>query len=79
MNQIERVEPDLEKLERAVSAPVKMPPAKSFAPVTQRGIHELIDELEGVIELALSHLKVVKQRMAEFDRLQAGFYNGSKP
>ncbi len=81
----EKTEPDLAEIERAImnerailNGP-KMPAARSFAPPAGRGIHELIEELESTLHLAQSHLEVIKERMAQFDRLQTGFYNGTKP
>lgn len=75
----ERHEPNLEALEQSLSVVPKMPEAKSFAPPTQRGIHELIAEVEEALELVNQRVDNIKRRLAEFDRLQASFYQGQKP
>lgn len=88
----EKFEADLSAIEKAIlePQPPKMPRAhnltatevatqRSFAPPSGRGIHELIDELENMLDLAQSQLKIIKERMDHFDRLQSGFYNGTKP
>ena len=52
---------------------------RSFAPPDQRGIHELVNEtMEKFVE-GLRLLETIERRLAEFDRLQANFYNGRKP
>jgi len=69
---------NLEAVEKGLSEMAKMPPAKSFAPPTQRGILELAEELENAIFEAAKVAKVIRDRLSEFDRLQAHFYNGLK-
>jgi len=54
----------------------KLPQTKSFAPPAQRGIHELIDEIESLIADVQERVHIVKNRLAEFDSLQSQFYNG---
>ena len=72
MTQKEKIEPNLDALERAVS----LPQSKSFAPPTERGIHELLEEVQEAVQLASDRLQGIKKRLAEFDRLQSSFYNG---
>ena len=78
-----KVEPNLDSLEKAIAPRVegleRMPKGKSFAPPDQRGIHELIDEVESAVDLVMELIKNIKRRLNEFDRLQASFYNGQKP
>jgi hypothetical protein len=56
-----------------------LPPAKSFAPPEERGIHELVEELSEVLSLAQSQLGIIRDRLAKFDKLQGNFYKGQKP
>jgi hypothetical protein len=77
----EKIEPDLVSLERDLSypPPEKLPQTKSFAPPPQRGIHELIREVREDAAAVLRKLEIIEQRLVEFDRAQAAFYNGRKP
>jgi hypothetical protein len=70
MSTNEKVEPQLKEL---------LPHApKSFAPPSHRGIHELVEELSQALSLAQSQLGIIRDRLAEFDRLQGSFYKGHK-
>jgi hypothetical protein len=75
----EKIEPDLSGIEKAIMGPEKLPAAKSFAPPTQRGIHELISDIDDLVATLQERVDNVKKRLSEFDRLQSSFYNGQKP
>jgi hypothetical protein len=76
----------LSELEEAIS-PKMSPPSTnsaaphdtSFAPPERRGIHELIKEIEDLVKLTESRLRIVRKRLEEFDTLQSSFYLGTKP
>jgi hypothetical protein len=73
-----KIEPDLDDIEKAL-APPKLPKAKSFAPPQQQGLHDLISEIDDLVNDLRERVTVVKQRLVEFDRLQTNFYNGTRP
>jgi hypothetical protein len=73
-----KIEPDLDDIEKAL-APPKLPKAKSFAPPQQQGVHELIAEIDDMVSILQNRVTTLKQRLAEFDRLQTNFYNGTTP
>jgi hypothetical protein len=68
---------NLEAVEKGLGR--MLPKPKSFAPPTERGIHELMAEAIAAIDLARRAVEVAKERLEHFDRLQANFYNGQAP
>ena len=72
-----KVEPDLTAFENALTQ--RLPTAKSFAPPTARSIRELIEDLEEALAQVESRVRIIKDRLEHFNRLQTDFYHGPTP
>ena len=59
-------------------APERIIPDKSFAPPDHRGIHELLTTVTEMLEGTLNIVRLVNQRLDDFDDMQNRFYKGEK-
>lgn len=49
---------------------------KNFAPPKQRGIHDLVNEIEQLAATLEARIAAIQQRLTEFDEAHSRFYNG---